>query len=617
MNEQVLQAYLLAHYPKENEGCEWKEYANLKHFFAGSEGGDIISYVSGIANMNGGQLIIGVEDRTGIIKGIADTANHTPENLPQQIANKCPNVNTEGLQVEEFVTTDTGRRVWIVHIPRHLPRRAVVAHSRKWQRLGDSLVYLTPEREAAILAEPLPRPDDWGRGRLLEATLADLEPSALSLARQRYKSKHQNELLGLETDSWDDITFLNKAGLALSGSLTRAALLLLGNKEAASVHLGILPRLTWILKNERNEDQDYRHFYPPLLTAVDALFDLVRNLRVRYIKDADTLFPEEVDQYDPYVMREALHNCIAHQDYATGSGRVFVVEFPDKLVFTNAGPFLPGSVEEVIRRDAPDPDVPTPFLPEAMVQLNMIDTVGSGIKRMFTKQRAKFFPLPDYDLRDNKVIVTVTGKVLDLEYARVLSQHPGLTLEEIMLLDKVQKHKPLVAGEVTHLRTRGLIEGRPGAYYISSGVAAKTNQNVTYLKSKGLSDGHYEGLIMELVMNCQGVSRADINQLLWDQLPLHASPAEKTRKIDQLINKMRRQGRIVNQGIRNQPKWVAGPTADFAMPPRSKQLKTDESGRKRTKEKHNETQRNATKRNQTQSNNANSDESGRKSFLEE
>jgi ATP-dependent DNA helicase RecG len=31
-----------------------------------------------------------------------------------------------------------------------------------------------------------------------------------------------------------------------------------------------------------------------------------------------------------------------------------------------------------------------------MVALKLIDTVGSGIRRMFIEQRKRFFPLPDY-----------------------------------------------------------------------------------------------------------------------------------------------------------------------------------------------------------------------------
>ena len=60
-------------------------------------------------------------------------------------------------------------------------------------------------------------------------------------------------------------------------------------------------------------------------------------------------------------------------------------------------------------------------LANAMVNLNMIDTIGSGIKRLFNIQRNKFFPLPEYDLSDHKVKVTITGKVLDLNYARKLA----------------------------------------------------------------------------------------------------------------------------------------------------------------------------------------------------
>ena len=36
-----------------------------------------------------------------------------------------------------------------------------------------------------------------------------------------------------------------------------------------------------------------------------------------------------------------------------------------------------------------------------------------------------------------------SGKILDLEYARLLAQNKDLRLEEIMMLDKVQK-KPLL-----------------------------------------------------------------------------------------------------------------------------------------------------------------------------
>ena len=105
-------------------------------------------------------------------------------------------------------------------------------------------------------------------------------------------------------------------------------------------------------------------------------------------------------QYDPWVIREALHNCIAHEDYAL-HGRINVVEQDDHLLFTNLGAFIRKSVENVIEYDSPPDMYRNPLLARAMVNVNtMIDTIGSGIKRMFQKQRGAILPMPDYDLSE-------------------------------------------------------------------------------------------------------------------------------------------------------------------------------------------------------------------------
>ena len=65
MRELELQQYLLRKYPQENARCEWKEFKNLKNSFCGDEKNDVISYVSAIANMEGGHLVIGVAENGG------------------------------------------------------------------------------------------------------------------------------------------------------------------------------------------------------------------------------------------------------------------------------------------------------------------------------------------------------------------------------------------------------------------------------------------------------------------------------------------------------------------------------------------------------------------------
>lgn len=164
-------------------------------------------------------------------------------------------------------------------------------------------------------------------------------------------------------------------------------------------------------------------------------------------------------------------NCIAHQDYTLG-GRVNVVENEESfLVFSNKGEFIPQSVEKVIEADAPETRYRNRFLSNAMVNLSMIDTIGSGIKHMFSIQKRKFFPLPEYSFVNNEVKVMITGKVLDVNYARKLAQTPDLGLHDIMLLDKVQKGKTLNSEEIKQLRNSKLIEGRKPNFYISSHIA--------------------------------------------------------------------------------------------------------------------------------------------------
>lgn len=50
--------------------------------------------------------------------------------------------------------------------------------------------------------------------------------------------------------------------------------------------------------------KDYEHFSIPFLLAVNDVYNKIRNLRYRYITSQISLFPNEVDQYDPYIIRE-------------------------------------------------------------------------------------------------------------------------------------------------------------------------------------------------------------------------------------------------------------------------------------------------------------------------
>ena len=423
-------------------------------------------------------------------------------------------------------------------------------------RVGTSKTELGkhPEKARALWT----RGSDWSAEVCAAASLVDLDPEAVSKAREQFVVKHPGQAAAVA--GWDDTTFLNKARVLKQGAVTNTALLLLGRPESATLLSPAVAKISWILKDADNRELDYEHFGPPFLLVGDRLLKRIRNLIVRALPSG-TLFPQEIAQYDPWVIREALHNAIAHQDYRR-HGRIVVVEFPDRVLVTNVGDFLPGDVETVIRQDAPQALYRNPFLADAMVELNLIDTQGGGIKRMFETQRRRWFPLPDYDLSvPGQVAVSLSGRILDERYTRLLMERTDLDLEQVMLLDRVQKGQRVDRDEHRLLKSSGLVEGRYPNLIVASAIAKAAGDAGRHIRERGFDKQYYLDLILALVREHGPVTRRDIDQLLMSKLPDRLTEQQKLRRVHNLLQELRRSGLIDNQGSRSKPQWVAAEPA--------------------------------------------------------
>ena len=331
-------------------------------------------------------------------------------------------------------------------------------------------------------------------------------------------------------------------------------MILLGKPESTHHVAPAQPRMTWILKDDKNIERDYRHYDPPFLLAVDELLDNVRNLTIRYLPDG-TLFPINVSQYDPWLMRETLHNCIAHQDYEK-AGRIIVVEQPDSLMFTNLGAFYPGSVEEVVVRDSPQEFSANPLLAQAMVSLNMIDTIGSGIKRTFQIQRNRNFPMPTYDLTEpERVKVRLIGQILDPNYTRMLMSQTNLDLLDVIALDKVQKKQNIGDSELKSLRDKKLVEGRRPNLFVSSAVAAATQAKAEYIRNRAFDKDHYEKMVVTYLEKFGEATRQDLDKLLLPKLSEALDDEQKQNFVMNLLQEMRRLGKIEVVGRGKGARW--------------------------------------------------------------
>ena len=536
MQESELQQYLLRNYPQENACCEWKEFKNLKNSFCGDEKDDVISYVSAIANMEGGHLVIGVHDKTLEIVG-TDTYNYDRQKAILRLTERCVNLSTEGLDIDEFITDDTNRKVWVIHIPKHLPKRPVFAHNKAWQRIEDSLVEMTAERMSAILDEPIFSETDWSAQIVSDAIIDDLDEVAIAKARMMFKKVH-SRIPEAEVNAWTVETFLSKCGIMKNGGITRAAIILLGKYESAFKLRPAVVQVTWTRRDEKQDVVDYEHFTVPFILTVDEILSKIENLTMREMPGG-TLFPDTMKQYDDYTIREALHNCIAHQDY-TMQQRINFVENPTYLYYSNAGSFIPGTLENALTNEEPQAYFRNECLCRAMVDFNMIDTVSRGIKKMFNEQWRRHFPMPDYeiDAKNRKVSVRIYGNEINKQYTNLLKTNDSLTLWDCISLDAVQKGRTIHEDVAQNLLNRGLIEGEAPNYTISLGIAKATNQLQGYTKQKGLDKEKMKQMILQYLKNAgtDGAKRDSIYEYIKDVMPQVKTHEQQLRLLGDILS---------------------------------------------------------------------------------
>lgn len=541
---------LLKQFLSQETETEILEFKEAKTQYDKDKLGKYFSALSNEANLMNrpkAWLILGVDDKKQVVG--TEISDKQINNYKKEVSDHTsPNMTFREVHKVQI----NGKIVLLFEIPA-TPKGIPVSWKRQYYgRDGESLGILSLEEIDRIREQS--NSFDWSAQLIDQATIDDLSPMAIEVAKQKYTEK--NPHFSDEVSNWDTPTFLNKAKITIQGKITNAAILLLGKPESEHFISPATAKISWILKDKDGLEKDYQHYTCPLLLSVQSVYTQIRNLNYRYLQEG-SIFPEEVSQFEPYIIREALNNCIAHQDYTMG-GKINVVEREDGvLIFSNSGNFIPGTVEKVIEADSPETKYRNPFLANAMVDLKMIDTIGSGVRKMFIIQKDKYFPLPDYDFSDQKVTVKITGKVADLNYARRLAQMPGLSLHEIMLLDKVSKGKPLKKHEVEQLRAKKLIEGRKPNFHISAVVASATDERVDYIKLKGFKDDYYKNLILEYLDKYGKAKKEDIDKLLFDLLPNVLNEQQKSNKIRNLMNALSKKEHLIeNTGTNRKPVWT-------------------------------------------------------------
>ncbi|MEW6363706.1 MAG: ATP-binding protein [Acidobacteriota bacterium] len=520
----------------------------------------LVDYCVALANEGGGPIVFGVTDRRPRhVVGTQAFAEpgRTEAGLYQRLGHRIP--------IEEYY--HEGERVVIAHVPARLPGTAWSIDGRYLKRVGDELAPMNDAELRAIFAETEPDFSAQPSG----AVLADLEPTALAVFRERWARNANNPRIAQLTDP----QLLSDAELALDGRLLFAALILFGTRAALGRHL---PQAEVIFEYRSSEAsgpaQDRQEYREGFFLFHDALWNRI-NLRNDRQSYQDGLFRYDIPTFDETSVREALLNAVSHRDYRLG-GSVFVRQYARRLEIVSPGGFPPGiTPENILDRQNPR----NRRLAEALARCGLIERSGQGLNLMVEHAVRQSKPLPSFaGSSGHEVRLTLEGSVQNPTFIRFLERLGEQRLQhfstyDFLAMDAIWRDLPLseaMRARIPALVESGVVEtegrGRGVRYYLSRSLYAAIGQKGVYTRRKGLDRETNKALLMKHLTDSgeAGAPLSELRQVL---------PALSRAHLKRLLMELAGEGRARVSGITRAARWFAVPGTRIGSDPNNEPIR--------------------------------------------
>lgn len=356
--------------------------------------------LSAFANTSGGDLWVGVADDRVVVG--TDVGPESLRDWANQIAQAL------GVHARMERATLDGKTVVLIAVPESAAKpvyyrgRAYVRFGSTTRVAGDQeITHWVLDRTGQtwdVLPEPRARWDD-------------LDPAAIARFRRLCQEQGRRTIPADEPDEM----VLEKLGLATTGGLTRAAVLLFGREpqrfySSAFVRIGRF-RSTIDVVDDR-----------PIYGTV---FDQIEGAMVYFREHLETRYEfrgaparEVIWEYPLEALREAVVNAVCHRDYLD-TAHTQVRWYDDQLVFMTPGGLPSPLRPEDLKR--PHPSRPrNKKLAQALFDVGWIEQWGSGFEKMTRACREAGLPEPEWEERAGAFWLAFRKDVLTEAYLRGL-----------------------------------------------------------------------------------------------------------------------------------------------------------------------------------------------------
>jgi ATP-dependent DNA helicase RecG len=444
---------------RETEDCvEFKE-AKRDFNFAGGSHADprerrrcVLGYVVALANEGGGYLVFGVKEKSpNEVVGTA-FANGKIGGLADEIYRRLE----IRVEIEELFEND--KRVLVFKIPSRPPGTTLKFEGVPLMRIGDSLRVMSDSEVFRILSERAP---DFSATVCEGLTFEDLDTEALSVMKERYAIKQENSAF----KTLPDMQILSDLELTEKGKFNYAALLLLGTRKALRKHLpNASVTIEYRLHHAMIPYTARQEFQEPLFTAIDKIWDYINQPAsnpLLHIRDKFNIY--DIKSFNEEVIREAVINACIHRSYNFPDD-VFIKQYPDEIVITNAGGFPPGVSKDNILTINSRPR--SKRLTEVLQKTGFIERSGQGVDKMFYLCLMESKPLPDYSHTnmtqvDLRLKAQITDSAFYLFVNKIQRERADkLNVFDLLTLDRVRQgiSTDLPETSVKKLQREGLIK---------------------------------------------------------------------------------------------------------------------------------------------------------------
>lgn len=512
---------------------------------------DLIAAVVALANTEGGELLLGVEDN-GEITGLH--ANHKNlASLPALIANKTNPAVADRVERYEMQGYYIGR----VTVPKS--RQLVSTSDGLLQRRRLKLdgkpeaVPFYPhefiQRQSAMgLTDPSAMP-------VIEVAVEELDPlQRLRIRNAIKKYGGDQSLLPLADDELDGALGLvvNDSGRRIP---TVAGLLLLGSEIQLRRHL---PAHEVAFQVLRGTDVQVNEFFrKPLLETFEEV-ELMFRARVNEEEIQVDLFRVPIPNFERRAFREAFVNALVHRDY-NRLGAVHVKLDDDGLAISSPGGFVEGITLDNLL--VADPRSRNPLLADIIKRIGLAERTGRGIDRIFEGMLRYGRPAPDYSLSSPYTVsVRMAASDADLDFLKMIITQEGqrgdMPIDSLIILSRlrnerrlttasfagiIQKPEPIVRATIEKLVEAGLVEahgsGRGRSYTLSVKFYRHTGQKAAYVRQVGFDPIQQEQMVLSYIEKHGSIKRADVMDLCHltqDQAYKLLARLKKKNEIDQI-----------------------------------------------------------------------------------